>query len=297
MIKYFIRSSILVLSLTSAAFSEGEALGDVEKNFPIRKYGLKFGKNEVNDAWLQQHPNYKVKLFTKNAAALPKTVDLRKECPPVFDQGQLGSCTANALSGAVGFDLKKQGKYVGEMSRLFIYYNERKIEGTISQDAGASLSDGIKSLMINGVCLESVWPYSDNATTFKKQPSLAAYKQALQYRDMDNIKLASVTQDGPTIKNMLAKGKPIVFGISVYDSFESQTVATTGKVPMPNVRTENFLGGHALMLAGYDDTDGTFLVRNSWGTNWGLGGYCKMPQAYLLNSSLASDFWNISQVI
>lgn len=300
MLKCFSKALLLTMTLSTISYAmEDHHIFDVSPQAKGRKYTLVYDDDNHNYSrnWItRNHGNFKVKNYSAKADVLPKTVDFRTQCPPVFDQGQLGSCTANAISGAVGLLLKKQNQYTTPMSRLFIYYNERKIEGTINEDSGASLTDGIKTMMDNGVCHETLWPYSDDTSTFKKKPSDAAYKEALNYLDVDDAKLAAVNQDAITIKTILAKGNPIVLGFDVYSSFESNTVARTGIVPMPNTKKEQYLGGHAVMLVGYDDNDKTFLVRNSWGTSWGMAGYCKMPQSYLLDTNMAGDFWSLSKI-
>lgn len=230
---------------------------------------------------------------TKN---LPTVVDMRNYCPAVYNQGQLGSCTANAIAGAIETDMIRQGMTHYTPSRLFIYYNERKLEGTVNSDAGASLTDGLRSICTQGACHESMWTYDDGQTKFRKMPPAACYKDARSCMDLDVLRLASIHQDLGSIKAVLATNTPIVFGISVYESFESDEVARTGIVPMPNTAKEQLLGGHAVMLAGYDDHAQRFLVRNSWGSDWGIGGYFEIPYQYVTNNQLAFDFWKISKI-
>jgi len=221
---------------------------------------------------------------------LPPSVDLRSECPPVYDQGQLGSCTANGIAGAIEFDQRKQGNTEFVPSRLFIYYNERVIEGTVSQDSGAQIRDGVKSVAKLGAPPETDWPY--DITKFADQPPPQAYQDALQ----DIVTSYSrVSHNLAQMQGCLASGYPFVFGFTVYQSFESDTVAQTGIVPMP-AQGEQVLGGHCVVAVGYDDTQRRFIVRNSWGASWGLAGYCLMPYEYLLNPSLASDFWTLRSV-
>jgi C1A family cysteine protease len=97
------------------------------------------------------------------------------------------------------------------------------------------------------------------------------------------------------LKGCLALGYPFVFGFSVYESFESATVARTGKVPMPKPR-EALLGGHAVLTVGYDDVEERFLMRNSWGASWGMAGYFTMPFDYLVDPNLCDDFWTVKSV-
>ena len=219
-------------------------------------------------------------------------VDLRKLCPPVYDQGQLGSCTANAIAGAYQFDEMKQNESgVFMPSRLFIYYNERVIEHDVSEDSGGQLKDGIGSIANTGVCPESEWPY--NISKFAVKPPQACYTTANNHK---SISYKRVTQNLNQMKQCLIEGFPFVFGFTVFESFESEQVAETGIVPMPNVETEQCLGGHAVVCVGYDDTKQSFIIRNSWGNSWGLAGYFYMPYAYLENDQLASDLWTVRQV-
>jgi C1A family cysteine protease len=221
-------------------------------------------------------------------AKLPSKVDLRPNCPPVYDQGQLGSCTGNAIAGAVQFDREKQNlKPDFVPSRLFIYYGERVIEGTVNSDAGAQIRDGIKVVAKQGVPPETDWPY--DITKFADKPPPKAFTDAL--KDLA-VSYSRVAQNLGQMKGCLASGFPFVFGFTVYDSFESQQVAQTGVVPMP-ASGESVLGGHAVVAVGFDDGQQRFIVRNSWGTGWGMHGYFTMPYAYLTDRGLASDFWTI----
>jgi C1A family cysteine protease len=248
-----------------------------------RKYG-----------WVRDLPDqrdHKLQLTPPGAPAptLPSAIDLRSSCPPVYDQGQLGSCTANAIAAALEFDAARQKLPVSTPSRLFIYYNERVIEGTVSSDAGAQIRDGIKSVAQWGDCPETEWPY--DVSQFAVQPSATCYEDAAKHLA---LVYESVNQDLDDLRGCLAAGFPFVFGFTVYASFESDYVARTGNVPMPNW-FERAVGGHAVMAVGYDDAAATFTVRNSWGPGWGDGGYFYFPYAYM-NGSLSSDFWTIRTV-
>ena len=224
-------------------------------------------------------------------AALPTKVDLRPNCPPPYDQGQLGSCTGNAIAGAVQFEREKQHLTPDFVpSRLFIYYGERVIEGTVGTDSGAQIRDGIKVVANQGVPPETDWPY--DIAKFAQKPPPKAFADALHDRAVSYSRLS---QSLSQMKGCLASGYPFVFGFTVYDSFESQQVAQTGVVPMP-AAGESVLGGHAVMAVGYDDGQQRFIVRNSWGANWGMKGYFTMPYAYLTERNLSSDFWTVRLV-
>ena len=189
--------------------------------------------------------------------------------------------------------MKKQGETDFMPSRLFVYYNERVIEGTVSEDDGACLRDGMKAISQQGVCSEVTWTY--DITKFAVTPPQTAYDEGKLHLATQYL---SVSQDVNSMKAVLALGNPICFGFQVYNSFEGQATAVSGLVSMPDVNNEQCLGGHAVLLCGYQ-ADGSWIVRNSWGTGWGdpkNPGYCYFPQNYLLNPNLASDFWVIKLV-
>jgi C1A family cysteine protease len=244
--------------------------------------------------WIPDLPDLRDHIYAapvELVAALPTSVDLRSQCPTlVYDQGELGSCTANAIAGAVEFGLLKQGLADFMPSRLFIYYNERVIEGTVNSDSGGMLRDGIKTVAKQGVCPETLWAY--DIAGFAKRPPATCYQEAVDNRVLSYQR---VPQALTSLKGCLAHGYPIAFGFQVYESFESAAVAKTGEVPLP-AASEGLLGGHAVLAVGYDDSTTRFLVRNSWGPGWGQGGYFTMPYPYLTERNLSSDFWAVLQV-
>jgi C1A family cysteine protease len=219
-------------------------------------------------------------------AGLPASVDLSGLCSPIEDQGNLGSCTAHALTGALEFLEKKDGLSVVQMSRLFLYYNERVIENTVSQDSGAMLRDGIKALASQGCCGETKWPYE--IEKFADCPSADCYADGSNHQIISYQRIDTLDQ----MRACLAKGFPFVFGFTVYESFETQTVAKTGVVPMPAPK-ERTVGGHAVLAVGYNDKEKRFLVRNSWGQAWGIKGYFTLPYDYASSRDLSDDFWTI----
>ncbi|OBI93157.1 hypothetical protein A9X00_14205 [Mycobacterium sp. 1245805.9] len=233
--------------------------------------------------------------------SLPPEYDLRPSMPAVYDQGQLGSCTGNAIAAAMEYERDRQGLSDFIPSRLFIYYNERALEGTVSSDSGAMIRDGIKVVNREGVCPETLWPYDIGVFTVKppKRCYVAAEKdKAVQYEAIQTL---------GQLKDAIASSLAVVFGFTVYQSFESQSVADTGVMPMPKPG-EATVGGHAVLAVGYSDPKGHLIVRNSWGSSWGDQGYFYMPYQYLTGSKdvsdsspinkahLASDFWAIQAV-
>ena len=243
--------------------------------------------------WLPDLPDHRDILFAapvELAGAPPAKADLRAQCPPVYDQGQLGSCTANAIAGVIEFDRLKQTLSDYTPSRLFIYYNERFIEHSVDSDSGAQIRDGIKSVARQGDCPETEWPYV--IAKFKSKPPKKCYADALKYKV---VLYQRVTQTLSQLKGCLAAGYPFVFGFTVYESFESARVAKTGHAGLPK-SGEAVIGGHAVVGVGYDDATQWFIVRNSWGGKWGMNGYFTLPYAYLTDENLASDFWTIRVV-
>ena len=221
-------------------------------------------------------------------ADLPAKADLRDKMPPVYDQNTLGSCVANSIGGAHHYNQLKQNDVDPFIpSRLFIYFNAREMEGTINEDAGAFIRDGMKAVAVQGVCPEPMWPYVEDQ--FATKPGKECYVEAEKHQA---LRYARVRQDLHDLKQCLVDGYPIAFGFKVYSSMENAEVARTGMVPMPGHGDEE-QGGHAVLIVGYDDAMQRFIVRNSWGAEWGDKGYFYLPYAYVTDSGLSSDFWTI----
>ena len=249
-----------------------------------RVYNLKPEKlNHIAKTDYQTHPNY-VSLNFGSDKQLPAKVDLRPKFGPIRDQGNEGACTA--FSSVAAYDCDNSAM---SGAPQFQYYNERDIQGTIDSDSGATISIAVKALSTYGLCQEATWPYSQPFTT---KPSTDAYAEASKNKA---LQYAHVSQTPESMKACLISGFPFVFGFTVYQSFESQDVAQTGMMPMPQPG-EQILGGHAVVCCGYDDTLQCWLIRNSWGPNWGVQGYFYMPYAYLDNNTLCSDLWVITRV-
>ena len=265
----------------------------------MRKYNLKITRLDNNKLDLLNINNIPIneistinedctinENFTLNEISidkLPNYIDLRNKMPPIYEQGSLGSCTANALCALMEYLDHIKG------SRLFLYYNERKLENDIPDDSGAELSDGIKCLLIYGICSESLWIYDINK--FNILPPQECYDEALKHKALT---VKNIPNDINSMKISLYYGFPFVVGISIYESFESNDVAINGLVSMPT-SNEKLLGGHAVLCVGYDDINKLWIMRNSWGVNWSIinKGYFFLPYEYLLDSSLASDLWTI----
>lgn len=221
---------------------------------------------------------------------LPLKVDLRAQLPPVYSQGPIGSCTAQSVCAAFHFCQKKAKLYDFAPSRLFTYYTARDLEGTVNEDSGAMLRDAIKAINKFGACPESIWPYDINKFTVKPTPT--CYDTASRHTAVSYFQLS---QNLNQMKGCLSEGFPFAFGMTVYDSFEGENVANTGVVQMPS-SNEQQIGGHAVLVVGYEDSQQRFIVRNSWGSDWGLAGHFTLPYAFIVNPDLATDFWTLRLV-
>ena len=249
--------------------------------------------------WQPDLPDYRdfqygaLRLQLEVPGRLPEKKDLRDVWMPLpYDQGKLGSCTANALGGALAYEHHKAGLGRLMPSRLFIYYGERVIEVTIQSDAGAQLRDGIKVVAALGAPPEKLWPY--DLTKFARKPPQKVYKAALEHRAVIYYRVEQTRLR--ELLGCLASGFPFLFGFTVYDGFESSKVVRTGVLDLPKPG-ERVLGGHAVLAVGYNQETKRFLIRNSYGASWGRKGYFSMPFDYLLDSDLAADFWTIRAVI
>lgn len=247
-------------------------------------------------------------------AQLPKSVDLwdTHHVPEIWNQGSLGSCTGHGIGRAFEIERRRAGFAPRMPSRLFIYYNERADEGTIAQDSGAQIRDGIKVCAKFGVAQEPLWPYAIDQ--FAVKPPVAAYDDGAAHQITRYTRI-DASPEG--VAASLATGRPVVFGFQVFSSFESPAVAETGQVPMP-AHGEAILGGHCVCATGYrlsadghvrgglaglidrllgrpPELDGWLLCDNSWGPDWGIGGRFWLPFAFF-RKGLAFDAWTVDAV-
>jgi len=223
----------------------------------------------------------------KQVVVKPTIVDLRTSnlIPNILDQGQLGSCTANAASNALRYLLKKEKLKEWQPSRLYIYWFSRFLEDTTNEDSGCYIRDVMKAIHTYGACDEKLLPY--NINIFKKRPSNSCVRNATPH--IKNFKYLSVSNNDVSIKNCLNSGFPIVFGIDIYESFETEAVANSGIVPMPDINNEQLLGGHCVCIYGYNETTKQYIVMNSWGSKWGDKGFFYLPYDYV--HKYGSDLW------
>eukprot|EP00446_Apocalathium_sp_SHHI-4_P029022 CAMPEP_0177237876 /NCGR_PEP_ID=MMETSP0367-20130122/46229_1 /TAXON_ID=447022 ORGANISM="Scrippsiella hangoei-like, Strain SHHI-4" /NCGR_SAMPLE_ID=MMETSP0367 /ASSEMBLY_ACC=CAM_ASM_000362 /LENGTH=289 /DNA_ID=CAMNT_0018688897 /DNA_START=64 /DNA_END=933 /DNA_ORIENTATION=+ len=244
--------------------------------------------------WQRDLPDFRDKILAlpeHNKSKLPPQVDLRPaEHFEIYDQGHLGSCTANAIGAAFHYALVKEGITDFRPSRLFIYYNERAMEGSEGTDAGAMIRDGIKSVHKIGVCSESEWAY--DIEKFTVQPPSSAYTQAANEKASEYARVPQTLAD---MKACINEGFPFVFGFMVFSSFMTEQVKSSGYMTMPSLY-DSLLGGHAVTAFGYDDEKKHFIIRNSWGEEWGDKGYFYMPYDYISHPLLVQDPWTIQFV-
>ena len=231
---------------------------------------------------------------------LPARVDLRPKCSPVWNQGGLGTCTAHAVAAAFTYEQRLQGMRAINPSRLFIFFNERAITGQRGLRPVLYLRDALKAVTKHGVCHESAWPYTEDPKTVRAKPSKDAFAAASTRKVFEYHRIPHSHKPSVLLRNLkgcLADGSPIVFGVEVYASFETDETRRTGIMPTPDTQHEVFKGGHAVMAVGYDDRKKAVLVRNSWGPKWGVKGHFWMPYKLITNPKLAHDFWTIRGVV
>lgn len=245
--------------------------------YKIQKYG-----------WRPSFPDPRNVPADSSGLTAKSEVDPRDTMQAPYDQGQLGSCTANAYAGAVEYDDKLDGGSFGTPSRLAIYYGERLREGSVSEDSGAMGHDAFKDGRKYGVGSEELWAY--DIAKFAETPPTSYLDSRSAHKVLD------YKHPAPNVnifKSILSNDQTIAFGFTVYESFESQQVAETGIVPLPQ-RREQVLGGHEVLIVGYLSSYSEYaLVRNSWGTEWGLEGYFLMPWSYILDVSYSGDWRTI----
>lgn len=239
--------------------------------------------------WVPDRHDGRDKLYPVSNKLSNTVVDLRNYCTEIEDQGNLGSCTGNAIAGAIELIDKRTGKQ-RDISRLFIYYYERLYEGTVNYDSGAYIRDGIKSVYTYGAPTENLWPY--DITKFRTKPTKNAVDDAAKRK----VKLYQRVLNHEGCLDAIANGNPVIIGFNVYESFETNIVADIGMMPYPDVHHERLLGGHCVLLVGYSKTTKCYIARNSWGTEWGDNGYFYMPFQVIQNTSMSSDFWIIKTV-
>lgn len=223
---------------------------------------------------------------TSRPTSLPNTFSLQDRLGPILDQGQLGSCVSNAFAQYIHMMTNRSVS----ISRLYHYYCGRALDQTSSlEDSGLSIRQAAKIIGKYGACQEPVWPY--DITKFNELPPLSVFKSCNLFR---SYTYSFLNQDLNSIKSCLSVTKrPVIFGFDVYDSFMR---SVRGVISTPIISKETLLGGHCMLIIGYNDVNQRFTCVNSWGRNWGTNGLCFMPYNYILNSKLCMDFCQLNFV-
>lgn len=212
------------------------------------------------------------------------SIDLRGEFAPIKNQGKIGACTVFSVTSIFEYIIKKNAQKDPDLSEAFVYYNIRKAQGKEGEDIGSSYQDVIKSMGTDGICLEKLCPYSEDLTA---APNQEAYDDAKHRRI---LKALNVDIDVNAIKSAIYEGYPVAISLKVFESFSStinsgqgSNVQSNGFVSYPTdeeLASTDF-GYHAMVIVGYSDEGKYFVVRNSWGVNFGDKGYCYIPYSYI----------------
>ena len=223
---------------------------------------------------------------------LPPRVDLRPHLTQVENQSEVSSCTANAMAGAYEYLAKRALGESGDVSRLFIYYNAREYDGGVTGDTGCTIAAAIQVLQELGACNELTWAYDE--ARINHRPLSDAYDEALNFLIEE---AHEIEVDLDAMKHCLAEGFPFTFGLTLFASFDR--AGKRGLVPMPDPDGEDGReehGDHAMLCVGYSDQSQAFIVRNSWGEEWGDRGYCYIPYDYLANPEYCDECWAIRAI-
>lgn len=228
-------------------------------------------------------------LFTLKNLIISWTIatDLRSNFPPVFDQGLLRSCTSNAIASVYMYKTKTSVI----PSRLQLYWEQRFRTHTVLYDSGSYIRDGIDILSHHGLCDEKTWSYDTNFLHLISPPSLKCTKESFNKPIVSHSK--RIALDINDIKNELRKDNPVLIEFKLFDSIYQKN---TYDFPMPSTN-EHYHGNHAVVIVGFNDLIGRFILRNSWGKNYGNNGYFTLPYDFF-NPSYAyvHDLWTIDDI-
>ena len=242
-----------------------------------------------------QAPELRLPL-TKN---IPRRVDLRPQCSPVENQGQVGSCAANAMVGALEYHQIIAGDPLTDLSRLFVYYNSRQLGGTDKEDSGTMIHHVMAAVMAHGACPENMWPYVK--AMWPTKPPQQCYDNALNFTA---VEYAQVQGDETSIFTVLANGLPVVFGIWL-PGLVYEAAFNDGRLPPEfDYMSQAPGGGHAMLIVGYDLDAKIWICRNSWGQEFGDNGHFYLPFALMDKFAtqqlrawgVTSQFWTIGAI-
>ena len=250
---------------------------------------------------IPQHPFYHTMgLFLKTQVPLPASTDLRQLMPPVYDQGKEGSCTGNGTAAAIHYGLLNSLNIKDFMpSRAFLYYNGRAFEGNAGSDSGCVISDVVDEAGKLGFCPENdrgnAEPFCPYVVGDMSKPADACFQDALKHHVGYALHVTNVAYH---LQHCLGISRyPIVFGFSVPDTFMQDAMSKTGQMTLTDWQSQNVVGGHCVIIVGYDG-QGNYIVRNSWGSDWGMQGYFLMPASCIEvgDGCISNDFRTIQNI-
>lgn len=281
----------------------GEMLPPLTSNCPYCGYSQtpspvqNKGKNAMTDYWNDQPLNgclfetvpVQVPTLMTPHGSLPDRIDLREFCSPVENQLKTNSCTANAIVGALEYHQRKARQPQTDLSRLFVYYNARRLSETEDQDVGSFIHHVMASVLAYGACEERMWPFE--TAMVKTKPTEAAYTNAMLHEAVQYAR----TPLGPVALQALAAGLPIVFG-AYFPSAYYDEAHRSGAMPVDGQQSQRPDSGHAMLIVGYDAPSKTWLVRNSWGEGYADKGYFRIPFDTMASYADPTHFWTIGAI-
>lgn len=243
--------------------------------------------------WRPEFPDvrdYRIaRLLGPGAPPPPDSFSFRKDQSPVRNQGAIGSCVGMSTAGAVECLRRKDlDEYSTIYSPIFLYYEARKLQGWVDVDSGCYIRDAVKTAQKVGVAVESHWPYREDR--FTDSPSSTAYEGATRWK----LGAYFRCDTGPDILKALEQGYPVVGGFVCYSNMFTREVDRTGIVPLPGAE-DYVLGGHAVLFTGWDKERKLVEFKNSWGPEWGDGGYGWLPYRYIDDRNMSDDFWCLTE--
>lgn len=255
-------------------------------------------KRLTNDGFVFEGHTYKLQGDTQEIdleeeyspmSSVVPSIDLRKDFTAIKDQGEMGACSSFALVSIFEYILKKNRQPDIDLSEHFVYYNARKKGGASRADSGSSLSDIIRTLKADGVCLERLFPYDSD--DLSKEPPVEAIDDA---RMRKVVVAKNVKKDLHHIKSAVAEGYPVAVSLKIYNSFQPRRGFV--RIPSENEIQHEQSGNHAMVICGYNDETHFFVVRNSWGREFGDKGYCYIPYGYIENENLLNGACIITEI-
>ncbi len=212
------------------------------------------------------------------------TVDLREYFPPIRNQQSLGSCSSFA-TGALYEAMMRRNGVEGDnvMSPAFMFYHSNVVNGR--PNGGSNFFEQLEVLGKHGVCYEELFPYTPD--TSRWNPSAEAIEDAKSHRALaakqipligGSDKAKALRRNHELLTSALSEGYPVGISLKVYDNLGKDGAFILHPEDAPDAKED---GWHAMVLAGYSEENGFYIVRNSWGEYFGDKGYCYIPSAYI----------------